>query len=146
MDGAEVEWDTCRPPLPLYVMEGELSIQGTVSGTLVADAVAGDAAAFARIVAEHHDDMARACYVIGGDRELTQDAVQAAWPIAWRKLSTLRDPDRLRPWLITIAVREARHLARRERRHHVVEIAIADVGSDDTDPGASAAMTDLAAA
>lgn len=127
-------------------MEGELSIQGSVSGAIVAEAVAGDAVAFARIVAEHHDDMARVCYVICGDRELAQDAVQAAWPIAWRKLSTLRDPNRLRPWLITIAAREVRHLVRRERRHRVVDIAVADIGSGHADPGASTAVADLAAA
>jgi hypothetical protein len=25
------------------------------------------------------------------------------WPIAWRELGTLRDPERLRPWLVTKA-------------------------------------------
>ena len=113
---------------------------------MVAQAAAGDAFAFGRIVAAHHDDMARVCYVICGDRDLAQDAVQAAWPIAWRKLGTLRDPERLRPWLVTIAAREARHLARTERRHQVVEIEVADIGSDVGDPGTRAGITDLAAA
>jgi RNA polymerase sigma-70 factor, ECF subfamily len=58
--------------------------------------------------------------------------VQAAWPIAWRKLASLRDEDRLRPWLVSIAANEARQLIRRRRRRRAVEIA---VGSLDTDPG-----------
>src|SRR4051812_22037691 len=128
-------------------MEGDLSLRASIGSGVVADAIAGDAVAFARIVAEHHDDMARVCFVICGDRELAQDAVQAAWPIAWRKLSSLREPDRLRPWLVTIAAREARHLARRERRTQIVEIDVADaIGSSHGDPAANAALTDLATA
>jgi hypothetical protein len=73
-------------------MVAELSTQGAIPATTVADAVAGDAMAFARIVRAHHDDMARACHVICGDVELAQDATQAAWPIVWRKLGSLRDP------------------------------------------------------
>ncbi len=62
----------------------------------------GDAVAFARIVAAHHDPMARLCFVICGDQDMAQDAVQAAWPIAWRKLGSLREAGNLRPWLVTI--------------------------------------------
>ena len=40
----------------------------------------------------------------------SQDAVQAAWPIVWRKLRTLRDPAKLRPWLVTVAANEARQI------------------------------------
>lgn len=60
----------------------ELTIAGNIAATTVADAAAGDADALARIVGAHHDDMARICFVICGDPDLAQDAVQAAWPIA----------------------------------------------------------------
>ena len=40
--------------------------------------------------------------------EVLADTLQ----IAWRKIGTLRNPDRLRPWLLTIATR----LALRRRR------------------------------
>ena len=33
------------------------------------------------------------------DRDLAQDAVQAALILAWRDLRTLRDPDRFEAWL-----------------------------------------------
>ena len=64
-----------------------LSTSGPIPAATVADAVAGDTMAFARIVRAHHDDMVRVCQVICGDPDVAQDAVQAAWPIAWRKLS-----------------------------------------------------------
>ncbi len=91
----------------------------------MAQATAGDQAAFARIVRAHHDDMTRVCFVICGDLDLADEAVGAAWPIAWRKLSTLKDPDRLRPWLVSVAANEARQLLRRQRRRTVVELSVA---------------------
>ena len=127
-------------------MVGELTIHGGIAATVVAEAAAGNAEALARIVGAHHDDMARICYVICGDQDLAQDAVQAAWPIAWRKLGSLRDPERLRPWLMAVAANEARQMLRRQRRFQVVEIEVADVGSPHGDPAAKSALTDLAIA
>jgi len=127
-------------------MVGELTISGGIAAATVADAAAGDADALARIVGAHHDDMARICYVICGDQDTAQDAVQAAWPIAWRRLGSLRDPERLRSWLMAVAANEARQILRRQRRYHVVEIEVADVGSPHGDPAAHAALTDLAVA
>jgi RNA polymerase sigma-70 factor (ECF subfamily) len=88
--------------------------------------------------------MARVCYLICGDPETARDAVQAAWPVAWHKLGTLRDHDRLRPWLVSVAANEARQMMRRQRRHTVVEIEVADVGSAEHDPASRADLTDLA--
>jgi DNA-directed RNA polymerase specialized sigma24 family protein len=59
----------------------------------IRQAAAGDAIAFARIVDAYHADMIRVAYVVsGGSQELADDAVQAAWTIAWRKLGSVRDP------------------------------------------------------
>jgi len=108
-------------------------------------AVEGDEVAFARIVDAHHADMSSVCFVVtGGDAELTEEAVQSAWPIAWRKLGTVRDPVRLRPWLISIAVNEARQLARRRRRGRVLEISVArDHAATAPDPAFHAGDIDL---
>ena len=76
----------------------------------------GDQAAFAALVDEHHTAMARVAYVVAGDAELAADAVQSAWEVAWRRLRTLRQPDRIRAWLVAIAANEARQLLRRHRR------------------------------
>src|SRR6188472_3897536 len=102
----------------MSVMERDLR------GSLVEQAARGDEAAFARIVAACHDDMARVCFVVCRDTDLAQEATQAAWPIAWRKLDTIRDPERLRPWLIAVAANEARQLMRQRGRRALREIAI----------------------
>ena len=87
-------------------------------------ALTGDDAAFAWIVETFSSDMAQVCFVVVGDVELAEEAVAAAWPIAWRTLGRLRDPDRLRSWLISIAANQARQMARARRRRMVREIAV----------------------
>lgn len=124
-------------------MTSERTWDPRLAAATVADAAAGDAAALARIVAAYHDDMARLCFVICGDQDLAQDAVQAAWTLAWRKLGMLREPERLRPWLMTIAANEARQLLRRRRRDRVVEIEIVDLDRARTELGDRAASLDL---
>jgi RNA polymerase sigma factor (sigma-70 family) len=127
-------------------MVAELSSSRTIPASTVADAVAGDALAFARIVRAHHDDMARVCQVICGDVELAQDATQAAWPIVWRKLGSLREPEKLRPWLVSVAANEARQLVRRRRRDRVVAIELADLRSDESDPARRSTDDELVSA
>ena len=84
--------------------------------TLAELAADGDHDALARIMAAHDADMTRICMVICGDVHTAREAVQAAWPIAWRKLGSLRDPERLRPWLMSVAANEARKIIRADRR------------------------------
>jgi RNA polymerase sigma factor (sigma-70 family) len=122
-----------------------ISAVAALPPSIVEAALGGDTMAFARIVRAHHDDMARACRVVLGDPELAQDAAQAAWPIAWQKLRTLRDPARLRPWLVSIAVNEARQMLRHQHRYQVVSIDVADVSSSHHDPAARIADADLLA-
>jgi RNA polymerase sigma-70 factor (ECF subfamily) len=122
-----------------------LSHSADETAALMRLAADGDEVSFARIVDTHHADMSSVCFVVtGGDADLTEEAVQAAWPIAWRKLGTIRDPARLRPWLISIAVNEARQLSRRRRRGRVLEIAaVGDTRARMPDPGSVARDIDL---
>ncbi len=116
---------------------------GITVGDLVRQAADGDEAAFTQIVATHHDDMLRVSFVVCGDADLADEAVAAAWLIAWRKLGDLREPDRLRPWLVSIAANEARQAIRRRRRRGVVELAMPDPLADSGDPARRAADIDL---
>ena len=118
---------------------------------MVASAATGDEVAFARIVAAHHDDMARVSFVVCGDVTLAQEAVQAAWPKVWAKLGTVRDPAKLRPWLVSVAANEAKQLARSRNRRWVREVAIDDTTEGrgarsraSLDPGSRTAELDLA--
>jgi len=124
-------------------MTGALRTSDDFASATVAAAANGDVLALERIIAWHHRDMTRVCVLIcGGDGDLADEAVQAAWPIVWRKLHSLRDPDRLRSWLVSIAANEARALIRR-RSHLVVEIEVADAGSDRDDPAAATDLLDM---
>jgi DNA-directed RNA polymerase specialized sigma24 family protein len=53
------------------------TIDDSLAGA-VALAGAGDETAFARIIRAHHDDMTRVCFVICGDLDVADEAVQAA--------------------------------------------------------------------
>lgn len=111
----------------------------------IASAAAGDEAAFAEIVAAHHEDMRRVCVVVAGDEAVADEAVAAAWSIAWRKLGSVRDPGRLRPWLVSVAVNEARQILRARRRRAVVEVGVeAEVDrAGGQDPALSVIAIDL---
>ena len=117
-------------------------VEAEAQRSIVAQAIAGDEVAFARIVAGHHDDMARIAYFVCGDLDIAEEAEQSAWDVAYRRLKDLRDPDRLRPWLMSVAANEARQIARSRRRRTVRELAVADpTRPHDVD---HAAMIDLA--
>ena len=90
---------------------------------IVTSAAEGDQFAFGRIVAAHHEDMRRVCVFVTRDDTLAEDATPMAWTVAWQKLSTLREPDRLRPWLISVAVNQARDLLRSRSRRSELEVA-----------------------
>lgn len=128
--------------MPLSGMTSHAATGWMTSAVL--GAVAGDEAAFARIVAAHHADLVRVAYGICGDRELALDAVQAAWLIAWRKLGTLRDPERLRPWLVSVAANEARHLVRRRHPGRVTELDLERMDASGDDPTDRIRRVDLA--
>ncbi len=111
--------------------------------TTVERAIAGDETAFARIVAAYHLDLVRVAFVICADEGLAEDAAQATWWIAWRKLASLRAPDRLRPWLLAVAANEARKVLKRERRGGVREIAVLPDGTARQDPSGAIDYVDL---
>ena len=94
------------------MIEGSAMIEGGIAGAVIERAAAGDEVAFARIVAAHHEDMARIAFLVSGDLDVAADAEQAAWAIAWRRLGTLRDAARLKPWLMSVAANEARQIMR----------------------------------
>jgi RNA polymerase sigma factor (sigma-70 family) len=112
--------------------------------TLVRAAIAGDETAFATIIDRHRTSMTRVAYVVCGDADLAEEAVQSAWPIVWQRLSTVREADRLGAWLASVAVNEARQLVRRRHRRSVVEIAVAThERATAPDPSMSVADIDL---
>lgn len=118
--------------------------QGT---DVLASAAVGDELAFRRIIAAYHEDMRRVCRAIAGDDVVADEAVEAAWVVAWKKLGKVRGPDQLRPWLVSVAANEVRDLLRKRRRRARLELPLdvsPEPGRDDTD--LCAAALDLHAA
>ena len=111
--------------------------------TTVRRAADGDASAFGRLVATHHASMARVAYVICGDPDLTQDVLQTAWTIAWRRLRDLRHPEQVRAWLVAVAANEARQAVRRKRTMHVVDVSEAFEAVGGNDPADAIGVVDL---
>ena len=102
------------------------------AGDQVQRALAGEEAAFEWIVETYGADMAQVCFVVCGDAALAEEAVAAAWPLAWRRLDSVREPDRLGSWLISIAANQARQIARSRRRRAVREITVATMDEQST--------------
>ena len=90
---------------------------------VMASAVAGDEIAFRRIIAAHHAEMRRVCAYIAGDLSIADEAVQAAWVVAWKRLRDVSEPNHLRPWLVRVAANEAKQLLRRRSTRAKFEVA-----------------------
>jgi RNA polymerase sigma-70 factor (ECF subfamily) len=120
---------------------------GRQDAAALASAAAGDEIAFRRIIAAHHEDMRRICLAISSDEAIADEAVEAAWVIAWKKLSKVRGPEKLRPWLVSVVVKEAKQLLRKRQRHARMEVASdpADAPGG-IDPATGIAGVDLRAA
>lgn len=89
---------------------------------ILAQAQAGEEGAFTRLVEAHHQSMVRVAYVVCGDADLARDSAQAAWVRAWQRLDTVREPAKLRAWLVAIAANEARQASRSRRRRAIREL------------------------
>lgn len=120
------------------VIAGSSQMQAEPGAALVADARAGDEAAFTRIVARYHPDLLRIALVVCGDIDVAAEAAQSAWIVAWKRLGDLREPENLRPWLMSIAANEARQLLRSRGRRTLREITVIDP----TTPPADAALAE----
>jgi RNA polymerase sigma-70 factor (ECF subfamily) len=123
------------------------ALEPTAQADLLDRAQMGEREAFTALVRRYHAELVRVGFAITGDLDAACDAVQLAWVRAWQRLETVREPERLRAWLIAIAANEARQSVRAQRRRRVREITPVD---DDAGGGhermVSADRFDLAAA
>lgn len=124
-------------------MAASMTIEADALPAILERARSGDEIAFARIVAEHHASMARIAFLVCGDLDVAQDAEQAAWAKIWRRLGDIRDPERLRPWLMSVAANEARQIVRSHNRRRVRELAVLPADGASAGPD-QAALVDLA--
>ncbi len=104
---------------------------------------AGDRGAFAEIYDRYANRLHDFCVGMLRDRDAAADCVQDAFCIAATRLPQLRDPDKLRPWLYSIARNEALRRIR-ERRREEPSDDMPDSESGDPGPEMLAARTELA--
>lgn len=103
--------------------------------TAVAAMRNGESMGLETIYRRYADRLYDYCVALLRDPELAADAVHDTFLIASRRIDDLRDPERLRPWLYTIARREALR-ASRARRHLRTLDPTMDPAAATTDPGA----------
>lgn len=80
---------------------------------LVQRAQAGDEAAFNQLVGQILDRVYAVAYRVLRDGAQAEDATQRTLVSAWRRLPTLRDPERFEGWVHRILVNECRNELRR---------------------------------
>jgi RNA polymerase sigma factor (sigma-70 family) len=109
---------------------------------LVGAAIAGDRAAFAGIYDRYADRLYDFCVGMVGASDAA-DCVQEAFCQAAVALSSLRDPDKLRPWLYSI-VRHQALRALRARKRELTSDELPEEPSADAGPDVLAARNELA--
>jgi RNA polymerase sigma-70 factor, ECF subfamily len=94
-----------------------LSAEGITDAALVERARQADQAAFAALYQRHARYLAGIiCRLMGDDTDL-DDILQETFLLASDALDRLTQPELVRPWLVTIAVRRShRHLSKRRKR------------------------------
>ena len=128
-------------------MEALTRMAQRANSDVIASAAAGDELAFRRVISEHHEDMRRVCAYVTRDDAVAEEAAYAAWAIAWKKIGSVREPDRLRPWLTAVAVNEAKRLLRNRKRRAEIEVrADTSDAAGGVDPATGIASIDLRAA
>lgn len=88
--------------------------------------------AFRQLADRHLEASYRlACAILGNPAE-AQDATHDAFVQAWRKWSTLRDPERFKPWFDRILVNTCRNRLKRSGRWRPAELSddVAAAGGD----------------
>ncbi len=81
---------------------------------LVMASLGGDRDAFCTIVARYQNLLCALAYSAVGDLKHSEDIAQETFIEAWKKLDTLRDPEKLKSWLCGIVRFKASHFRRKE--------------------------------
>lgn len=99
-------------------------------GVVLERAAGGQPEAFDALIRPRLDKLYRMALAITRSEADARDAVQEACVLAWRELPRLRQRDRFDSWLAQILVNACRGHLRRQRRVHVREVGVVDVGAD----------------
>lgn len=87
--------------------------------SLVMHSLGGDRYAFCEIVSRYQNLLCSVAYSAIGDIKLSEDLAQEAFIEAWKKLDTLRDPEKLKSWLCGILRFKVSHFRRKEENQPI---------------------------
>jgi RNA polymerase sigma factor (sigma-70 family) len=82
--------------------------------------------AYATLLRRHQDVAFRAAYLVAGSRSDAEDATQEACVKAWLALDRFRAQAPFRPWLVRIAINEARNRRRGAGRRDGLALRLAE--------------------
>ncbi len=111
--------------------------------SLVVASLEGDRQAFGRIVARYQRLLCSLAYSSLGSLSESEDVAQEAFVEAWKRLGSLREPEKLKSWLCGILRFKVGHHRRKEARQpirHAGELHEADVLESNDEPVDDVAM------
>ena len=106
------------------------SIEVISDAELVAACLAGDRAAFGRIVERYQRLLCSLAYSATGQLSQSEDLAQEAFVDAWRQLGALREPEKLRSWLCGILRHKVGRLRRADGREPVRQAETLEVAGE----------------
>ena len=109
---------------------------------LVERAMAGDHEAFSELTRLSIAKLYAVARLILRDSEKAEDATQEALVAAWRRLATLRDPDRFDAWMRRLLVHACYREAAQSRRRLHIETSVRPLAGSGPDPGLALADQD----
>ena len=119
------------------------SLTGLSEGQLLRRFAAGDGGAFEVLVTRHGPMVLGVCRRVLRDRRDVEDAFQATFLVLLRKAGTLRDGERLGPWLHGVAYRVAARVRARAIRRPGEERKAARPESVESEPGSELERSEL---
>jgi RNA polymerase sigma factor (sigma-70 family) len=125
-------------------MPSPASDSKVTDGALVAACQRGERGAFVRIVQRHQALVCAVAWQGTGDFAASEDVAQETFVTAWKKMSSLREPDKLRGWLTQIARTQAAEWRRKNRSNKTVGSVGSDISPDHA-PDAAAVSAEEAA-
>jgi RNA polymerase sigma factor (sigma-70 family) len=103
---------------------------------LVSQSLAGNRDAFGRIVEHYQSLICSVAYSTTGNLSQSEDLAQETFVIAWKQLRQLREPEKLRSWLCSIARSVISGARRRETREPVHGAEMLDIAHETSAPEA----------
>ena len=110
--------------------ESLLSVEPVPDAGLVGACLAGDREAFGLIVERYQRLLCSLAYCATGRLTESEDLAQEAFVEAWRRLHTLREPEKLRSWLCGILRFKVSRLHRSEGREPVRKAEILEAAEE----------------